>query len=351
MITYTTNADAGTDAVAVGDVNGDYQLDLIVANYDASNIGILLGDGTGAFGVQTTYLTGSSSDPYYIAVVDLNKDNRLDIVVANGGTDNVGVLLGNGDGTFQTQTPFSTGTSSEPSSIAIGDLNNDNSLDLVVVNYKANNIGVLLGYGNGTFQAQKIYSTGSSSGPVTVGVYDFTGDGNLDIAVANFDGNNVGVFLANGNGTFKSQMTLSIGAHSRPSWIVVGDFNEDTKVDIAVANYMKSSVDVLVGVGNGSFIAQTTFSIGKGSGTNSIEVADFNGDGHLDVTVANYKAATLCVLLGIGNGTFARQMIFSTGSKSKPTVVAVNDFNNDNQLDIVVTNSNRGNVGILLNTC
>jgi hypothetical protein len=113
------------------------------------DVSVLIGYGNGSFADQITYNTGNQ--PLSIAIGDLNNDTRLDIVVANYGSDNMGVFLGYGNGSFSNQTTYLTGPSSFPYSVAVGDFNNDTRLDIVVANYATNNLGVLLGYGNGTF--------------------------------------------------------------------------------------------------------------------------------------------------------------------------------------------------------
>ena len=113
-----------------------------------------------------------------------NNDNRLDIIVANYQGYNIGIFLGNDNGTFSSVTTYSTGYGSLPTSVAVGDFNNDDRLDIVVANLRTNNVGIFLGYGNGTFSFMIPYETGSQSAPISVAVGDFNKDGRLDLAVA-----------------------------------------------------------------------------------------------------------------------------------------------------------------------
>ena len=193
---------------------------------------------------QTTYSTGSSSSPYSVAVGDVNSDNNPDIVVANKNSNNVGVLLNKGGGTFINQVTYSTGSGSYPYSVAVGDVNSDNKLDIVVANY--DNVGVLLNRGDGTFLSQTTYSTGSGSNPYSVAVGDVNSDDILDIVVANEGWNNVGVLLNIGDGTFLSQTTYSTGSDCYPYSVAVGDVNSDNKLDIVVANEGSNNVGVLL---------------------------------------------------------------------------------------------------------
>jgi hypothetical protein len=141
---------------------------------------------------------------------------------------------------------FSFGAGSAPISIAVGDFNNDTRLDIAVANFGSNTVGVSLGNGNGTFLVQPTFSTGAASAPCTVAVGDFNNDTRLDIAVANIGIHNVAIFLGNGNGTFAGQMILSTGTGSHPISVAVGDFDQDTLLDIAVASYGNSSIGIFL---------------------------------------------------------------------------------------------------------
>ena len=348
QITYSTGSGSGPSAVAVVDVNNDNKTDIIVANYDSNNVGVLLNKGNGTFGSQTTFSTGSGSEPYAVAVVDVNSDNKPDIVVANEGPNNVGVFLNTGTGTFGSQTTYSTGSNSGPCSVAVVDVNSDNKPDIVVANSATNNVGVLLNAGSGTFLSQTTYSTGSGSNPYAVAVGDVNSDNKPDIVVPNSALDNVGVLLNTGTGTFGSQTTYSTGSGSKPYAVAVIDVNSDNKPDIVVANYGSNNVGVLLNTGSGTFHSQTTYSTGSGSTPFSVTVVDVNSDNKPDIFVANEGSNNVGVLINIGNSTFHSQTTYSTGSNSGPLSVAVVDVNSDNRPDIVVANDNTNNVGVLL---
>jgi hypothetical protein len=127
----------------------------------------------------------SSSQPRSVIVADLNNDHQLDIVAVNSGTNNIQIFLSKGDETFENLTTYSTGPQSNPHSIAVSDFNNDNYLDIVVANYGTNNIGIFLGNGNGTFTDQKFFSLGSSR-PLFITIGDFNNDNRMDIVVVNY---------------------------------------------------------------------------------------------------------------------------------------------------------------------
>jgi hypothetical protein len=202
-------------SLAVGDFNGDTYLDLVVGYSTGTQISILLGNSTGTFTTARTDITVGTT-PISVAVGDFNGDGKPDIAVANNGSGTVGVLLGNGDGTFATQVTYAVGTN--PVSVATGDFNQDGITDLVVTNEGASGAGttvsVLLGNGNGTFQAAKPYTTGS--GPYSVAVGDFNGDGLPDLAVTNFGNAGVGTTLSVLLGSVTQTVTASQSAVSIP---------------------------------------------------------------------------------------------------------------------------------------
>src|SRR5215510_3491292 len=208
---------AGPDpvSVAVGDFNGDGIQDLAVANHEAydgpDGISVLLGNGDGTFQEAINFGSGGNVASF-VAVGDFNGDGVQDLVVANSGdfdSGNISVLLGNGDGTFQAAVNFGAGNN--PSSIAVGDFNGDGIQDLTVAHgfFGSNSVSVLLGNGDGTFQEGVNYGTGFA--PSFVAVADFNGDGVQDLAVANEGSNNVSVLLGNGDGTFQEAVNFGAG--------------------------------------------------------------------------------------------------------------------------------------------
>src|SRR5262249_15672987 len=162
----STGDSSGPGSVAVGDFNNDGRIDIAVANFLTNNVGILLGYGNGNFSSQTAYPTGINSYTYWLAVGDFNNDGRSDIAVFNYGTNNVGILVGKGDGRLSSQITYPTSIGSNPVSITVDDFNNDNRLDIAVVNFGQDNVDVLLGYGNGTFPC----ISGTDSYPTSVAI-------------------------------------------------------------------------------------------------------------------------------------------------------------------------------------
>ena len=344
--TYSTVAGSSPNSVTAADVNGDNKPDIVVANNGADTVGVLLNKGNGTFLAQTSYTTGGGSSPYVVALSDVNGDSKLDIVVANDGTGNVGVLINRGNGSFLAQTTYTTGTGSKPYSVSLGDVNGDSKPDMVVANSGTDNLGVFLNLGNGTFLPQITYT--SDDNPRSVTLADVNGDNKLDIVVVNNNANTVGVFLNRGNGTFLGQTNYTTGVGSNPRGVIVGDVNGDNAPDIVVANNGGDTVGIFLNRGNGSFLAQTTYTTGSGSGSRSVALADVNGDNKLDIVVANDGTDNVGVLINRGNGTFLAQTPFSTGANSGPRSVVLADVNGDNEADIVVANNGGDTVGVFL---
>ena len=335
--TYATGIDP--ESVVIGDVNGDGKPDLVVANRYSDDVGVMMGNGNGTFQAQQTFATGVR--PYMTAFGDLTGDGKTDIVVANFGSASVSVLLGNGNGTFQTQKIFLCGTN--PDWVAISDLNGDGIPDIVVPNEYSETASVLLGNGNGTFQAPQTFATGYVPRALTVD--DLNGDGIPDLVFANRGNNNVSVLLGNGNGTFQAQQTFGTGGG--PSTVVAADVNGDGIPDIIVANRFSQTVGVLLGNGNGTFQVQQAFDTGPHSYPRSVTVADVNGDGKPDLIVGDQGNDTVGVLLGNGNGTFQTQHTFATGMYDYS--VAAGDVSGDGRPDVVAVNGSDNTLSVLLN--
>src|ERR1700728_3531069 len=358
------SAPGSANGLATGDVNGDGKPDLVIANEcntdcSAGTVSILLNNGDGTFQTGNTYPSGGQYT-LWAATGDVNGDGKADIVLSNQcgvpnvcTTSSVSVLLGNGDGTFQSATSYSL-TSTDGESIVLGDVNGDGKLDIVVVIQCADNtcsggaVDVLLGNGDGTFQPAVAYS---SAGVYAIGgaIGDVNGDGKADIVLINDCNDNTcangtaAVLLGNGDGTFQPAVLYSTGGQSANS-MQLADINGDGKLDIVAENRCASnsncstgSLVVLLGNGDGTF--QTGIATVMNSQfffSQTLVVADFNGDQKLDVAFGGADT----FLLGNGDGTFQAPM--SLGTSGNSTVVA--DFNGDGRPDLAI-----GGVTILLN--
>ena len=339
MIIFPTGDASYPRFVAVGDFNNDHRVDMIIVEPGRYGISVYLGQGNTSFVHTMTYSSGSSSDPYAVAIGDFNSDSQLDIVVANAGTSNVGILLGYGNGSFASAVMYSTSYLSAPTCIAIADFNNDNRSDLAVTTFGGNSVAILLGYGNGSFAAAKTYSTGAGSVPLYSGVADFNNDSIIDIAVANSYSNSIVVLFGLGDGSFLAGKPYSTGKGSSPASLAIGDFDRDRRIDIAVANSQSNSIGVFFASDYEPFSVVTEYGTGDSSQPHAVGVDDFNHDGNWDIAVANFGANNLGIFLGYGNGTFDPMMLYSTGVGSAPFSLVIADFNSDNHSDIAVTNS------------
>jgi hypothetical protein len=335
-------------SVAVADFNRDGFLDLAATDASNNNVSVLLGNGDGTFRTAVDYPAGDL--PVSVAVGDFNRDGIPDLVVTNSipaGT--VSVLLGNGDGSFRPAANYRAGTN--PVFVAVGDFNGDSIPDLAVANAgilgDASTMSILLGNGDGTFQAANNRSVGN--GNSSVAVADLNGDGVADLVVTNAgnldsgQGGNVAVLLGKGDGTF--QMAQSYAAAVIPKAVAVGDFNGDGKADLAIVNNGGNNVSVLLGKGDGTFPTVPNYSVGKFPV--AVAAADLNGDGILDLAVANQGApvdgepGTVSILLGNADGTFQPAVNHNAGSACSQVVVG--DLNGDGKPDLVVVNSGDAN--------
>jgi len=242
---YTTGS--APRALAVVDVNNDSKPDIIVANSGTNTVSVFFNVGNGTFLTQVTYSIGTGGPaPNAIAVADVNSDNKPDIVVANQGASGVGVLFNAGNGTFLSVTAYSSGTFSAPRGVAVVDVNGDNKPDIITANTGLSTVGVFINAGNGTFRNVATYSSGAASAARGVAVVDVNGDNKPDIITANTGSSNTGVLINAGNGTFLPVTTYSTGNSSTPRAVAVVDVNSDNKPDIIVANSGSNNTGVLL---------------------------------------------------------------------------------------------------------
>ncbi len=274
------------------DFNGDGIPDLAVPLYGSNDIAILLGKGDGTFSspVMAT-VPGFPVDIAQAVVGDFNGDGISDLAVLDSDNSVVDILLGNGDGTFTTETvnPPISGT---PSHVVTGDFNGDAKADLAVAESDGT-IAIVLGNGDGTFAAAGSVNSASSNSPLAVA--DFNGDGKLDIAVAagaNTSSESVSVLTGNGDGTFNSPFSGQSATSTSITWIQVADFNQDGAADVVVADSSGSST-VFLNKGGGSL--SQSFPVVSGLNVPyylEVGVADLNGDGYPDIVAGGYYSSS-----------------------------------------------------------
>ncbi|HSZ54400.1 MAG TPA: FG-GAP-like repeat-containing protein [Tepidisphaeraceae bacterium] len=328
--------------LTTADLNGDGKPDLAVA--EATGVSILLGNGNGTFQAPITFASATSPNvPANVVAADFNGDGKQDLAFGGAGsTRAIGVLLGNGNGTFETLQTFGLGASGLIY-VAAADLNGDGKVDLL--SDVAGGVQVLLGNGNGTFGPPQTFSAGPDPG--AIGVADLNGDGKPDFVVADRFDLVVSVFLGNGNGTFQAQNTFAATGTSSPYSVVnsvdIADVNGDGKRDLVVGG-QTSSTDVFLGNGNGTFQAAQTVATGP---TFDTALADVNADGKLDLIAISLYDDAAVVLPGNGDGTFGPPRAFGVGLN--PIGVAVADMNGDGKPDLIVSSENpKAAIGELL---
>ena len=327
----------GADAVATGDFNGDGNVDVVVANDLGSNVGVLLNNGDGSFQPEVSYATDAYPDS--VVVGDFNGDGKLDLAVRSQFSYTISLLLGGGDGTFQ---PYTTTATTEcQGRLAEADFNGDGRLDLACTSSSANNVAILLGNGDGTFKAETDYAAGNGADAVDVG--DFNADGKLDLAITDtLDTGGVSILLGNGDGSFQTAVeyiTASLPADS----VNAADLNGDGILDLVVPT-QDGHVSIFLGNGDGTFGSAVSYPA-QGGGRST--VADLNGDGKLDLAITpRTYSDTISILLGHGDGTFQAPRTSATGPL--PLGVVAADFNNDGRLDLAVADNGTSSVSVLL---
>ena len=335
----TVTAGSSPQRNIAADFNEDGIMDLAATDGPNNQVVVMLGNGDGTFQSPVPYTVGRG--PSTLIAADFDHDGRLDIAVgdSDGG---IYVLQGNGDGSFHVD-PILSVAGAGPWDLAVGDFNGDGNLDLACVNQTDNTISIFLGNGDATFHGDGFFqppaALATNSYPAQMAVGDFNGDGILDIAVANFGsftGNTVSVFLGNGNGTFKPKVDYAVSLG--PLSVVAADFNGDGKLDLAVANSCGTSspcgrpglVSILLGVGDGTFATHVDYP--AGSFPYTIVAGDFNGDGKLDLAVSDLDSSQVTILSGAGDGTFPNSTAVSTDGA--PVGLLAADFNRDGQMDL-----------------
>ena len=331
----------GTTPVGVvaADFNGDGIEDLAVANSGSNTLSILLGQGNGTFVPAASPTTGNQ--PVSLAVGDFNNDGKLDLAVGDLADNTVTVLLGNGNGTFGAAASVCSTVS--PVSIAAGDFNDDGYLDVAVANDVEPEVSILLGDGTGALTPTSSAS-GAGEDPAAVVLGGFNSSGYLSLAEVNSSALTLVSLLGDGNGTFQVSAGKPPSTGRGPVAMATGDFNGDGILDLAVANQTDNTVSIFFGTGSGSFQSGVTYAVG--AGPNSIAVEDVNDDGVLDLVTANQDANTVSVLLGNPGGTFAAHVDYPVGAV--PAGVVIADWNGDGKLDLATTNSGAGTVSVML---
>ena len=325
-----------------GDFNGDNKLDLAATNEFSDDITVLLGNGNGTFQNQLRFGVGDSPTSLVAGYFDDDgrPERRLDLATADSGVGDISVLLGNGDGTFQTQVRFAVGIDSIPrTSLVTGDFNGDRLSDLAATDKSSGDITVLLSNGDGSFQTSVRISLGAD--PTSLVAGDFNGDGRPDLAAATSYG--ITVLLGNGDGTFPTPVPFGEGIYG--DFLVAGDFNGDKKLDLAAAVAVPGDITVLLGNGDGTFKEPVQFTVE--GGFRSLVMGDFDGDGRPDLAASDADSGGIALLLGNGNGTFKDPVRWSWVGALLDSLVT-GDFDGDNKTDLAASDADSGGIALLL---
>lgn len=346
-IDFSTGANSGPESVSIGDIDGDGKPDLAVANYGNNTAAVLLNTSTiGALNFAAAVAFATGGEPISIAIGDLDGDGKPDLVTANAGSNNGSALLNlstPGVVSFATQVTFGTGNF--PQYVAIGDLNNDGKPDLAVANAGSSNITVARNTsvpGTISFAIPLSFSTGTSSSPYGVSIGDLDGDGKPDLAAADFGVAIVSVLLNNSTGSggavsFAMQVAFTTAAVINN--VSMGDIDGDGKPDLAVTNNFANSLSLLDNTcttGTPGFTTPVTFATGFHA-LSTVGLCDIDGDGKTDLVVANSGSNTVSVLRQEGqpqgsltvNGPFCGsgtgQLTWTATAGTGPFTVVYND--------------------------
>lgn len=332
----------GAYALEVSDLNEDGHMDLVGEHSGGHSDGVtvLLGNGDGTFDTLLWHDTGSSI--MNIATGDFDDDGHIDVAACHWRDSNISVLLGNGDGTLQEAVNYVAGVDRQRS-IVTGDFDGDGHTDLAVsaqgdLGERPDWLSILLGNGDGTFQSPTTYSIINYALGITSA--DFNEDGRGDLAVPDPGVRSVSVLLSNGDGSFETLALNSVG--ERVVDVTTSDFNADGHTDLAVGTE-HNGVAVLLGSGDGTFQPAVTYETAHGS--ENVTTGDFNGDGHVDLAATSRQSFDVSVLLGNGDGTFQPAVSYVVGEY--PGEVATGDFDEDGYLDLAVGKES-GRVAVLL---
>jgi len=304
--------------------------------------------GSGTFQTRTTLVGGTG--PYAMATGDIDGDGNVDLIASEVGSSNnqavLAIYRGNGDGTFLSRVTIAGGTDSRD--IQLVDVSGDGVLDIITSDYDDSTVSVFKGNGDGSFQTRVTYAAGTNPRGVRVG--DVNNDGDVDIVVADNGagaGNTVSILLGNGDGSFLDRSTLLTG--TGPTDIALADFNGDGNLDIVTANNQgtTSGSSVYYGTGSGTFVIQATLT--TGADAFSVTSGDWNGDGHLDLAFLNQTGAgTVTTFVNNGAGVFTNGATLTVTTTTER--IRAGDINNDGLDDLISANQGSNNLSLFISS-
>lgn len=340
--------------LVIRDLNKDNKPDVAVANSDSSDVSVLWGNGDGTFtDPGMTYSVGDF--PVAIAAGNITSGQDPDLAVANEGSQNVSVLIGKG-AAQSFEGPTNTDPAGAPSGMVLADFNNDGRLDIATSELFDDGVTSLLGNGDATGTFRDAHTASVPGSPFGIAGGDIDGDGKVDLVVAISDASRIAVLKGNGDGTFVGldctvdpAPTGCFDAGTSPAGVTLGDLNGDGKLDIVVANEDSDNATVLINDGSGGLNPAGDLDTGLFSFPEASVIADFNHDGDADVAVVNSENDDVALFMGHGDGSFDAPVFFEVQDGGTPLAIATADINGDDLPDIITANADLGAISILLN--
>ncbi|MDO7884318.1 T9SS type A sorting domain-containing protein [Hymenobacter cheonanensis] len=331
---------SGPSSTVVGDLDGDGDLDLLTTDYSngtGSTVSVRFNTGNGTFSGGASYAVGAG--PFGAALGDVDGDGDLDLLTTSYNTNTVSVRLNTGSGTFSGGSDLVVGAN--PYSVAVGDVDGDGDLDLLSAHPISNTVSVRFNNGSGGFSGSATVSMNGS--PTSIVVGDVDGDGDLDLLTANTTSSSVNIRLNDGSGSFSGGSDLALGA--LPFRLVLGDVDGDGDLDLLTANTNASTVSVRLNTGSGTFSGGSDVAVS--GGPTNIALGDVDGDGDLDLLAANQTISTVSVRLNTGSGSFTAGA--DPGVSANSYGVALGDVDGDGDLDLIATCYSANSISIRFN--
>jgi len=336
------DAGKGAASIATGDLNGDGLADFVTADAKGGTISIALSTSVGLLLPAVQKLSGGMK-PTGIVVGNFDGLNGLDIAVTNAGTGNVAIFLNDGAGNFSDATLFATGKT--PGVLRTGDVSGDGALDLVTI-VSGNKLAVLKGNGDGTFGTAATLATGSVK-PRDFALADLDNDNDLDLAVLH-TGGQLATLGNDGTATFAAPTIAKTGAGATA--LAIADFNGDGNLDAAVTHSVTSRfIAVMLGKGDLAFLDRLKIAYPLGAKASALVASDFDGDGRIDLAIANGAGGQVRILRGLGNGGFAPTLNLTLDDTPprKLSALTLGDFDGDGRADLLALSSATGEVSLV----
>ena len=343
-------------AIVGADLDGDGDEDLLVGNGMSYDVSVLVSDGAGGYADPLNLpLWTNEFGLVALAAGDVDGDGDVDFAAAGVDASHIQLFIGDGVGGFSAGSLLDIGSAGWPRALVIADLDGDGDADLASANNDSASISVLLGDGTGGFAPAQPFATGSY--PVALAIGDIDEDGNADIVTANAGSRDASVLLGNGSGQFAAPVAHAIGVDAEPFGLALGDANGDGHVDILTANpgddgspfpppELEGSVSLLAGDGAGGFAAASLLPLGGGDGrAHAVALGDVTGDGHPDIVASRPNANAVSVIPGDGAGGFQPAFLRPTGVG--PNALTLADANGDARIDVVTANAVGATVSVL----